>query len=254
MRFSIFLVALSFWFSWGFAQAQISSYSINETLIGPGQLSFDIDNDSNDDYLFDILALPNGTLAARVVPTNASKILDNSTFGYPDALVMNDEVAGYFHSNVGVLGTFTNAGQFNGSGTKYLGIKINSGGMDYLGWIQLKCSYNRDTLSIISCGFQTIPNEPINAGQTVASGTGISLPGAVGVAIYPNPCTDILNISGPAPENYHYSIFSISGQELLSGATTNKGAIDVHLLSNGQYLLNISSGNRKTSQFITISR
>lgn len=37
--------------------SQINSYSINQTLAGPSQLTLDIDNDGSNDYTFDIITL-----------------------------------------------------------------------------------------------------------------------------------------------------------------------------------------------------
>lgn len=55
------------------------------------------------------------TLAARVIPMNV-QIRDNSTYGYCDALNQDDNIneSGNWVSNTCVLGTFMNAGQFQG--------------------------------------------------------------------------------------------------------------------------------------------
>lgn len=173
------------------AFSQINSYPINQTIINPGILSFDLNNDSNNDFSFDIITLSPSVLAARVLPIGTSTILDNSTFGYPDTLNYGDPVSGYFHSGTGVLGTFNTAGQFNGAGEKYLGIKINASGNEFLGWIKLRCSVNRDTLTIISCGYNTVASSSINAGQTMINGIyeNDKTPENA-VQIYPNPFSD----------------------------------------------------------------
>ncbi len=76
---------------------QIISYSINQMMTGPGQLTFDLDNAGGDDLVFEIIDLsPNG-LGARVLTIGSTQMLDNSTWGYPDALDQGDTVTGYFH-------------------------------------------------------------------------------------------------------------------------------------------------------------
>ncbi|MDZ7743917.1 MAG: hypothetical protein U5Q03_19830 [Bacteroidota bacterium] len=68
---------------------------INAEFISTGHKDFDLDADNNYDIGFEIIDLnkynPNGlpesfdSLAARVIPKSI-EILDNSTYGYPDAL------------------------------------------------------------------------------------------------------------------------------------------------------------------------
>lgn len=178
------------------SNSQINTYAINQPIYGIGTLSFDINNDSNYDFTFDIISLTTNTLAARVVPNGLSSILDNSTYGYPDTLNYGDPVVGYFHSNTGVLGTFNNAGQFNGAGEKYLGVKINGSGNNYFGWIKLYCSLNRDTLLILSCGYNTTANYSIFAGQTTLSSINEAGVGdAPKLIVKPNPVSNQTIIS-----------------------------------------------------------
>ena len=231
--------------------SQINSYSINQTLAGPSQLTLDIDNDGSNDYTFDIITLQPGVYAARANAANSSKILDNSNFGYPDTLNFNDPVVGNFDAG-GVLGTLNNAGQFKGAGNKYLGIKINSGNSNFLGWIELNCSSNNDTLQILTCGFNTISGDPIKAGQTVGTGVSYNQNKLSEVKIFPNPCSSEINIARITSESIDYSIYSSIGQEVLSGITNNK--IDVSHLPNGVYTLKIKGENGCIYTQLSISR
>jgi Secretion system C-terminal sorting domain len=167
--------------------AQINSTNINEILIGPGSLSVDLNNDGLNDFTFEILTLSPNVLAARAVTLNSSEFLDDSTFGYPNALDEGDLVNGYFNNGNGVLGTFNNAGQFNGMGDKFLGVKINSSGNDLIGWIKLNCNANNDTLKIISAGYNTLAQEPITAGETGAVSSIEENSSESAVLVYPNP-------------------------------------------------------------------
>ena len=217
--------------------SQINSYPINQTLTAVGQKTFDIDNNGSVDYTFDIILLSPSVYAARVNAIGSSKILDNSTFGYPDTLSFNDPVVGYFHTGIGVLGTFNNAGQFNGAGIKYLGIKINSGTFDYLGWIKLYCSVNRDTLKIISCGYNTTSGAAINAGQTIISAIKESSSTFLDVGFFPNPCSKEITFIGSNKNGNNYSLLNSIGQVLVTGITESK--IDISNLPNGIYYLKL---------------
>lgn len=248
---------ISFYLIYNVSQSQIISYAINQTLAGPGQLSLDINNDASNDYTFDILTLSPGVYAARVLPIGISKILDNSTFGYPDTLNLNDSVVGYFHSNTGVLGTFTNAGQFKGAGNKYLGIKINVGGSNYLGWIKLNCNLNRDTLKIISCGYNTVDSAPILAGQT----TLVGITGFVGnmpdVKLFPNPAQRIVNIeSGTQNEMFEIRVLNVLGETVYnqSSLIDHSLQIDVTSFSTGNYFVNLRSSKASVTKKISIQK
>lgn len=223
--------------------SQINYYPINQTLTAVGQKTFDIDNNGTVDYTFDIILLSPSVYAARVNAMGASRILDNSTFGYPDTLNFNDPVIGFFHSGIGVLGTFNNAGQFNGAGIKYLGIKINAGVSDFPGWIKLYCSVNRDTLKIISCGYNLNSGATINAGQTIISGLKESNSSFGSVGLFPNPVSNEINIFGSNSEQINYILFNSIGQEVMVGNTSNK--INISNLQNGIYNLKVYNSNEQ---------
>ena len=149
---------------------------ISAEFISTGQKYFRLDDDTLPDLAFEIIDLnlfnPQGlpehfdSLAARVIPVNL-EILDNSTYSYPDALIQGEEISssGYWSTRTGVLGTFMNAGQFQGQGEKYLGIRL-SGEKNYnYGWIKIYCSMHSDTLRIIEYAYNQISGASILAGQ-----------------------------------------------------------------------------------------
>ena len=154
----------------------IISGLLNEQIISTGLKSFDLNNDNSVDVHFEIIDLNlfnNGNLpsyldsmAARVVPVNI-QVLDNSTYSYPDALAENTVIkeTGNWTNNTCVIGTFMNAGQFNGHGEKYLAIRlINNSTFNY-GWIKLYCSEHNDTLRIIEYAYNKDAGIEIKAGQ-----------------------------------------------------------------------------------------
>ncbi|UCH13043.1 MAG: hypothetical protein JSV22_07975 [Bacteroidales bacterium] len=154
----------------------ILSGLINTEFISTGQKDFDLDKDTISDIGFEIIDLnkfnPNelpdsfDSLAARVIPLSV-EILDNSTYGYPDALNLNDQIFenGNWSNKKSVLGTFMNAGQFQGKGEKYLGIRFFKDYKYKYGWILLYCSQHNDTLRIIEYAYNNIAGSNIKAGQ-----------------------------------------------------------------------------------------
>lgn len=149
---------------------------IDTEFISTGQKNFLLDQDNEFDVGFEIIDLnlfnPNGlpesfdSLAARIVPITI-EFLDNSTYGYPDALDANTRITerGNWTSRTGVLGTFMNAGQFQGRGEKFLGIRIPAGEDFKYGWIRIYCSQHSDTLRIIDYAYNDIIGGRIDTGQ-----------------------------------------------------------------------------------------
>ncbi len=150
---------------------------INMELYNVSLESLDTDNDKAPDFNFEIInlndyntnPLPEGfdTLAARVHPILSNEILDNTTFGYPTALNLDDPISskGFWSNKPSVLGTFQNAGQFQGQGEKYLGFRKYIAEKYYYGWIKIDCSQHSDTLKIIEFGYNLTSDKGIRAGQ-----------------------------------------------------------------------------------------
>lgn len=150
---------------------------INTEIVSTGYLSFDLNGDQKADFSFEIVDLnplnPQGlpetfdTLAVRVIPHRGA-VLDNSTFGYPDALATGVEIgaAGHWRSDGAVLATFGTAGRFKGLASAYLGIRLSSGGEDRYGWVRIGCSADNDTLRILEYAYNDVPNGTIRSGQT----------------------------------------------------------------------------------------
>jgi hypothetical protein len=149
---------------------------INAEFITTGYMGVNLDTDNRYDIGFEIVNLnkynPNGlpesfdSLAARVIPKSI-EILDNSTYGYPDALEFDERIDKYgnWTNESGVLGTFLNAGQFKGKGEKYLGIRFLINNNYKFGWIKIYCSHHNDTLRIIEYAYNNSLGNPIKAGQ-----------------------------------------------------------------------------------------
>lgn len=151
---------------------------IDAQYVNSGPIGLDVDQDENPDFEFEIINLReiNGSdypdtlvdLAIRATPKNNVSILDNSTYGYADALdrstVIDEE--GNWTSERVVLSTISTGGQFRGKNNKYLAFKMpNDNGASY-GWIEISCSQNNDTLSISGFAYESVKNQPIEAGQT----------------------------------------------------------------------------------------
>ena len=95
--------------------------------------------------------------------------MDNSTFGYPDALGCGDGVSEPYSEGSAVLGTDVGGGGlFTGEGLKYLGLNIQVAGESQRGWISLEVSAGNDTIFLHEVGYALEIGEGITAGQTSA--------------------------------------------------------------------------------------
>lgn len=71
--------------------------------------------------------------------------------------------------------------------------------------------------------------------------------------VSPNPVQDIINISS-TETNLTYTIFNINGQVLMQEQLNGRTSISTEQLKNGMYLLQLSSGQRKSIQKFIINK
>jgi len=153
----------------------IISGLIDAELVSTGYLRYDLDQNTNPDIAFEIIDLkpynddfPESfdSLAIRA-HSYTVEFLDNSTYQYADALDANEQIGsdGNWTTQTIVLGTFQNAGNFNGQGDKFLAFRIVDGSIYKYGWIKVNCSEHNDTLKVIDYAFNKIHASSILAGQ-----------------------------------------------------------------------------------------
>jgi len=148
----------------------------------PGQVKqfekydLDINGDGILDITFQVvdLTLWNGVMpnildnmATRAFLYNGAQVMDNSTWGYADALT-DEEISKkstWSTRSITVLGTINDAGRFEGKGDRYLGVRIEKEGDYYYGWVKLNCSPMSDTLHVKECAINFAKNKAITAGQ-----------------------------------------------------------------------------------------
>jgi hypothetical protein len=232
---SFFLIMGSTALQQNVAQGQINLFEINETLIGVGNVELDLNDDGNIDFNLEIILLPNESLAARVQAVGGSLVLDNSGFGYPDGLVFGDPVQGLFAPGNGVLGTFNNAGRFNGQGIRYLGLRVAGGAALYDGWLKLDVSAGSDTIAIMQGAYQSEADEAILAGEGEGDVLNVQNDSGHTLRLYPNPAATYVGLVGLDGQASQYTLISPNGAVLLSGRVTER--IDIALYPAGFYFI-----------------
>ena len=245
--------------------------------------SLDLNNDGINDFILE--ASKTGTMCtctnihgadndyATVYSTSLSWIADqaggyalnsliDSSLGWTNA---SHELAHSLHicvactqggNDISYLGTSGNWANVYG---KYLPLKIQVATDFYYGWIKLGVAIGGGianstvSITIMEYAYNSIPNQPILAGQTIATGiTENSL--ASSVNLYPNPATNQLTIENGQLKIESVAIYDLSGRKVYSEnhQTQNSNSeirIDVSKFPAGVYAVQI-----KTADFIATKK
>ena len=244
-------------------------------------VTYDFDNDGNLDLVSGNNIMfgdgnMNFTLHTEVFPgTGAYGDVNND--GYIDAfnsgnIYINNKETNNNWIKIHTVGTTSNA---NGIGARVeihtdSGIQIrdvkSGDGFRYMSSLNTHFGIGADTsISHIivywpNSDCETYINPPINQPFTAVEGAGASCDTlgvndeaiALNLIVSPNPTKDILNISSSIPLNKDtiYTIYDISGRQLMNKKLENQ-TIDVSALSSGNYILRVISGKDvKTHKFI----
>jgi len=77
----------------------------------------------------------------------------------------------------------------------------------------------------------------------VSACTGISKnAGNIQIVLYPNPSTGVFRLRGDGINTVNYSVFDITGRELIKGGVTNSKNLDLSNYANGTYIIRFESG------------
>ena len=233
--------------------------------------NLDLNNDANNDFI--LTAYSYSSLSSSTSRVSASPLNGNAV---KDTLVNSDNVSIPLQFNAVIDSNllshqswqttglnimkkevFLNPGQglWNNLSDYYLGLRLLQSGQAYYGWVRLRVDVTTSYASVIirDYAYNSIPNQPILAGQTIATGiTESSF--ASSIHLFPNPATNELTISldasGGKLKIESVEIYDVTGREVFSAnhQTPNsnpKISIDVSKFPAGVYAVQI-----KTPDFI----
>ena len=138
-------------------------------------------------------------------------------------------------------------GLWNNLSDYYLGLRLLQSGQTYYGWVRLRVAVSLGGASVIirDYAYNSIPNQPILAGQTTATGvTENSL--AASINLYPNPATNHLTIELPnANKKFDLTITDITGKIIYSTTQSETQKIEVSSkdFAEGVYVVQIQSAD-----------
>ena len=186
---------------------------------------------------------------AFAISTNgAKKLFMNDTIG-PSQTWQHDSLAYLRRWSSAVNGSYL--GEWIYETGKYLGLALNVSGLTYYGWVRLDVTVDASSGTCICIikdyAYNSIPNQPILAGQTIATGI-IENSFASSINLFPNPATNHVTIELPnANEKFDVTIIDITGKIVYTTAAseTQKLEVNTNDFVEGIYLVQF-----KTADFI----
>jgi hypothetical protein len=254
-----------------------------------GDYSLDLNNDGINDFVLSarkkfvgcgvcggqlVYAMANGDSA--VIATTAYSWIADKQGGYPintlidSSLGWTNAVHTLVTKEVNCLSCAPSQGSHlvhsNASGTwlnvygKYLALKIKVGTNIYYGWVRLAASIGANTVSmtIMDYAYNTIANQPILAGQAVATGIDpLSFGDGLGVRLFPNPAKDYLTIELPnTNKEVEVTIADITGKMIYRTIVSDIQKLDVNTqdFGTGIYVVQIQSADFIATKKLVIER
>lgn len=259
------------------ANAQIVYFDVNPDLIAAcngnqhcsRSYSLDLNNDGLGDFIIllghgcinncvrSVGIAPDSSVNAFAISTNgAKKFFINDTIG-PAQTWQNSSSAVLRRWGSGSV----YAGEWIYETDKYLGLSINVSGLTYYGWVRLDVTVDSVTgfRTIKDYAYNTIPNQPILAGQTMTTGV-MENTFASSITIFPNPTTDELTaeFSLEEPTNVQFELYDMVGSPIVIASNENYAAgpnrkqMNVGQVPSGIYQLAIKTNKSVISRKVIV--
>ncbi len=141
---------------------------------------------------------------------------------------------------------------------KYLALKTQIGTNYYYGWIKLGVgiSANFVKIRILEYAYNSIPNQPILAGQTMTTSV-IENAFASSINLFPNPADNHLTIDlGSHNEEVQVNIADITGKVVYTTLATDTQRVEVNTseFAEGVYVVQIQSGDFIATKKLVIEK
>ena len=141
---------------------------------------------------------------------------------------------------------------------KYLAIKTQVGTDFYYGWIILGVGINISfvTITIMEYAYNSLPNQPILAGQTMTTGI-IENSLASSIDLFPNPADDHLAIDlGENSREVQITITDITGKIIYNTIASDAQKVEVNTkdFAEGIYVVQIQAGEFKGTRKLVVQK
>jgi Secretion system C-terminal sorting domain len=208
----------------------------------------------------------------KASPLNGSSIITDSS-GYPLKMNLNELIdsSGSWSdtANQTLLGKYyagltyvlaSSYGNWMSATNGFLGLKIVSGTQTYYGWVRLNISMDVTPIlgsyKIIDYAYNTIPNQPILAGQTIATGI-IENSFASSINLFPNPADNHFTIAlGSNNQKVEVTITDITGKIIYTtvASETQKIVVNTNDFNEGIYFVQIQAAGFIATKKLVIEK
>jgi len=198
----------------------------------------------------------------RITPLGANKVGNDLSYPYPSALLPNTLIDASSFSwlstaNQSLISRiwfqvprtgawiWQNRGNWNGASNKYVPLQLSHNSQKFYGWARLDAATNAVSFTVKDYAYNSIPNQPILAGQTVATGINENS-FASSVHLFPNPATNHLTIAlSSNNKKAEVSIADITGKVIYTTSATEVQKIEVNTedFARGIYVVQIQSAD-----------
>ena len=144
-------------------------------------------------------------------------------------------------------------GNWQGVNDKFLGLSFEFKGNTYYGWVRLDVAKDAKSFTVKSYGYDSIPNEPVLAGDTVITNIKKNNELPLKTVIYTHGKDLYVNFNSAALVSGKINLFSISGQLLKSSElVTLENHVKLEDIASGVYILNIQTSKGNLARKIQI--
>lgn len=232
----------------GTVNGQVNYTDLGLTEVDNTSYNLDVDNDGTPEFTFtqasyNLFAIPTGINAALLGSSSSS-------YMYPFALssgatISNSQSIWIPNNGYNQSLNFSNClyGNWcNPTTDKYLGLRFEIGGETHYGWARLSVynipgvgDYPNTGWAITGYAYEETANTSILAGDTGTLGLNDNAFNTVKIVAL-NKSIALYNL----PESTNYKLYSITGQSILEGKTTqNSYVIEANAIASGVYVLEV---------------
>ncbi len=245
--------------------------------------TLDLNNDANNDFiltanLMSFNAISNGSVS--IVPQVNNTFITTS-LNTVKKLVLGDTISSsqawhdttfqylkkwnYLPGNPPIL---KDTGEWDTVVDGYIGLQLIHAGQTYYGWLRINVdvTYSSASFTIKDYAYNSIPNQPILAGQTITTGI-FENSFASSINLFPNPATNHLTIALPnANEKVEIIITDITGKIIYTITATDpdspgsyrdleqKIEVNTKDFAEGVYVVQIHVANLITTKKLVIKK
>ena len=235
------------------SNAQIVYTNVIPDFAGSSANSYtlDLNNDLINDFSINIAS---GSVIFSVFNLNQFSGANHPTifyigpYAYSSGTSIDASLSSWSSGSSGIM-SISGDGFWNNASDKFVALKLKVGSNTYYGWVRLDVNSTASAFVVKDYAYNSIANQPILAGQTSSSTTGIfEAFNTNDFTISPQPASDIVNVVLPKGAN-NLTIIDINGKIVYNENLYNVSfkSISTGNLNNGIYFISINFTNNKPS-------